>query len=252
MPCGPTTCLAPARSPADPSSVTRVRVLRRHKHLLLLLTLIGILIVHSSAHSTVLMRHVLAPLSMLATFLVVFTGRRERTVALAVAAAALAVNWLQFLPAGAEHRVLGEVASHGLRVVFSAVAVGVILRNIFAEDSVTGDQVVGTVCGYLLASAAWAHAYALTEISVPGSFNINPELRAGPASLDGSEALFYYFSLVTLTTMGYGDVSPVRAPATVLATLEAIFGQFYIAVVVAQLVGLRLAQAFAPKDPPAR
>jgi voltage-gated potassium channel len=64
--------------------------------------------------------------------------------------------------------------------------------------------------------------------------------------------LFYYFSLVTLTTMGYGDVAPVRPPATVLVTLEAIFGQFYLAVVVAQLVGLRLAQAFEPKVPPSR
>ena len=64
--------------------------------------------------------------------------------------------------------------------------------------------------------------------------------------------MFNYFSLVTLTTMGYGDVTPVRPPATALATLEAVFGQFYIAVVVAQLVGLRLAQAFGPKGPPSR
>jgi hypothetical protein len=52
--------------------------------------------------------------------------------------------------------------------------------------------------------------------------------------------------------MGYGDVVPVRPPATVLASLEAIFGQFYIAVVVAQLVGLRLAQAFGRTAPPSR
>ena len=60
--------------------------------------------------------------------------------------------------------------------------------------------------------------------------------------------MFNYFSLVTLTTMGYGDVTPVRAPATIFATLEAVFGQFYIAVLVAQLVGLRLAQALQPDD----
>ena len=59
--------------------------------------------------------------------------------------------------------------------------------------------------------------------------------------------MFDYFSLVTLTTMGYGDITPARAPATVFATLEAIFGQFYIAILVAQLVGLRLVQA-SPRD----
>jgi hypothetical protein len=63
-------------------------------------------------------------------------------------------------------------------------------------------------------------------------------------------ALFSYFSVVTLTTMGYGDITPLRPPADVLAMLEAIFGQFYIAVVVAQMVGLRLAQAVTPGKPP--
>ena len=226
--------------------------LRRHKYLLLLLTLVGILLVQSSWHSTAPARHVLAPLSMLATLLVVFTRRRERAVALAMAVVAIAVNWLRFLPSGEEYRALAAVAYHGLRLVVPGFAVAVILRNIFAEDAATGDQVVGTVCGYLLAAAMWAHAYALIEMWVPGSFTMSPELRAGLSDEQGREALFYYFSLVTLTTMGYGDVSPVRAPATGLVTLEAVFGQFYIAVVVAQLVGLRLAQALAPKDSPAR
>lgn len=52
--------------------------------------------------------------------------------------------------------------------------------------------------------------------------------------------------------MGYGDITPLRPPATALAMLEAIFGQFYIAVVVAQLVGLRLAEAFTLSDSPPR
>jgi len=57
---------------------------------------------------------------------------------------------------------------------------------------------------------------------------------------------------MTLTTVGYGDITPARPPATALAMLEAIFGQFYIAVVVAELVGLRLAQAVAPRHQPSR
>ena len=65
---------------------------------------------------------------------------------------------------------------------------------------------------------------------------------------DGRISLFDYFSLVTLTTMGYGDVTPVHGPARTFALIEAVFGQFYIAVLVAQLVGLRLAQAMQPND----
>jgi len=59
----------------------------------------------------------------------------------------------------------------------------------------------------------------------------------------GRESIFVYFSLTTLTTIGYGDVAPVAPSARSAAMLEGVFGQFYIAVVVAQLVGSKLAEA---------
>ena len=58
----------------------------------------------------------------------------------------------------------------------------------------------------------------------------------------------HYFSVVALTTMGDGDTTPMRAPARALAMLEAVFRQFYIALVVARLVALRMAQAFGPRE----
>lgn len=131
--------------------------------------------------------------------------------------------------------------------LFIGFAVVMILRNIFAASVVTGDDVLGAVCGYLLAAGAWANLCAATELLVPGSFSVSNDLQELSSS-HGRTALFNYFNVVTLTTMGYGDITPVRPPATALAMLEAIFGQFYIAVVVAQLVGLRLAEAFTPSD----
>jgi hypothetical protein len=230
-----------------------VTTLRKHKYLIDLLALVSILLVQSFAHPIVVLSEVLAPLTMLAVLLVVFTGWRERMVAFAVAAAAITVNVVRFLPIpGGEYHALYTATYHGLRVLFPAFAVAVILRNIFAEKTIAVDQVLGAVCGYLLAGAAWAHVFVLAEILAPGSFSMSSELGKGFSGWHGRDALFYYFSLVTLTTMGYGDVTPVRAPATVLVTLEAIFAQFYLAVVVAQVVGLRLAQAFEAKNPPPR
>ncbi len=104
------------------------------------------------------------------------------------------------------------------------------------------------MAGYLLAGASWANVYALTELLLPGSFNMSQQFAADLPDWHGRAAVFDYFSLVTLTTMGYGDITPARAPATLFATLEAIFGQFYIAILVAQLVGLRLVQAAQPDD----
>ena len=119
--------------------------------------------------------------------------------------------------------------------------------------------------------AAWQiqNTYDITAIAVPfvGAVSIDPRLyvlfgafaiiaATSPDAFGGmamsSASLFDwgYFSLVTLTTMGYGDITPVRTPATALVTLEAVFGQFYIAVIVAQLVGMRMAKALEERAPP--
>ena len=105
------------------------------------------------------------------------------------------------------------------------------------------DDVLGAVCGYLLAAGAWANLFMLIEIFSPGSFSVGPGFGAALDTWDGRIAVLSYVSLGSLTSIGSGAVVPVQPPATVLTTLEAVFGQFYIAVVVAQLVGARLSQS---------
>jgi hypothetical protein len=83
----------------------------------------------------------------------------------------------------------------------------------------------------------------LIEIFVPGSFTEGEGFESRLDTWDGRIAVLNYVSLGSLTSVGSGAVVPVRPPATVLTTLEAVFRQFYIAVVVAQLVGARLSQA---------
>ena len=99
------------------------------------------------------------------------------------------------------------------------------------------------MCGYLLAAGAWSNLFMLIEIFSPGSFSVDPGFEAGLDKWDGRIAVLSYVSLPSLTSVGSGAVVPVGPPATTLTTLEAVFGQFYIAVVVAQLVGARLSQA---------
>ena len=135
-----------------------------------------------------------------------------------------------------------------MHALFLGFAVFVILGNVLKQKLVTSDEVLGAVAGYLLAGASWANIYALTEVLLPGSFSMSQQFAAELPDWHGRAAVFNYFSMVTLTTMGYGDITPTRPPATVFVTLEAIFGQFYIAVLVAQLVGLRLARGSRPDD----
>jgi voltage-gated potassium channel len=226
-------------------------ILARHKYLLLLVVQVAMLIWSSFAHRlpiSPVVSEALVTGVMIAVFLVVFTRRRERAVALALVIMAAAVKWSRYVVPPQEGSILQPVVFHALSVVFLAFAVFVILRHIFAEKSITGDEVVGTVCGYFIAGLLWSHVYAVVELTAPGSFVFNPELAKQAMSWDGSVAIFNYFSLVTLTTMGYGDVTPLHGPATALATIEAVFGQFYIAIVVAQMVGIQLAQATTPRN----
>jgi len=106
-----------------------------------------------------------------------------------------------------------------------------ILRSLLRVDRVFLNEIIGTLNLYLILGHSWAFLYLMLESSSPGSFNFGDEA----ASL---HLQFLYFSFVTLTTVGYGDVIPLSPAAKMCSVLEAILGQFYVAVVVAYLVSM--------------
>jgi voltage-gated potassium channel Kch len=92
---------------------------------------------------------------------------------------------------------------------------------------------------------AFGHLYCLLDAIAPGSLRGNAEFAI---ELGDGETRFFrltYFSLATLTTLGYGDFIPATDAARGLAVVEAILGQFYIAVLVAELIGRRVSQALS-------
>jgi hypothetical protein len=92
------------------------------------------------------------------------------------------------------------------------------------------------------AECALALLYAVIEVTQPGSFQATGKMADSLTSVEGRGPVLIYYSFVTMTTVGYGDITPVSPPARTLAWLEAMTGQFYIAVLVAGLVGIRLSQ----------
>jgi len=219
--------------------------LNRNKHLVLLVTLSCLYVGQSTAHGLTggrVLSDILVGVITLAVLLVVFEHRRHRILALAVAVMAISSNLVRYLPFSQPYQLLLTVVHYLLLTAFLGYAVAVILGNIFRKSAVGADDVLGAVSGYLIAGAAWSALYALTDSLVPDSFTMAPAFAASLSDWHGRTAVFNYFSVVTLTTMGYGDITPMRAPASAFAMLEAVFGQFYIAVVVAQLVGGRLAR----------
>jgi Ion channel len=106
-------------------------------------------------------------------------------------------------------------------------------RYFLAKPRVTVDMIFAAMCAYIILGLIWMFIYALVETRMPGSF-VTAHNGDGPIEL----FQFTYFSFVTITTLGYGDVTPVTEFSKSWAILEAILGQFYLAVVLARLVGL--------------
>ncbi len=133
-------------------------------------------------------------------------------------------------------------------VLFFFGAAGLIVRSLFNSGSLTFDSILGAVCSYLFLGLAWAMSYSMIETIQPGSFQISQSLR----NADGQPQpyLLIYYSFVTLTTVGYGDVSPISPITRTLAWMEAITGQFYLAIIVAGLVSMFVANASQQRQPP--
>jgi voltage-gated potassium channel len=220
----------------------------KRKHLLLLVGLIAMLVAqpilgHRSLLTGALFDGLFGAISLY-LFFIVFTERRERRGALALVLPALASNvGLYGLPA--RTHVALAVSFHCFAVLFLGLAVAVILHDIFRKSVISGDELLGAVCGYLLGGIAWANLYTLVYLIVPQAFSVNAAVAWRLGEWHLRRALFDYLSFATLTGLGYADITPVAPPAYSLTWLEVVFGQFYMAAVVAQLVGLKLAHAIA-------
>ena len=126
---------------------------------------------------------------------------------------------------------------------FFLYVVIVLLGEVLDSETVDADTIYGAMSAYLLVGITWSFFYAMVNLAVPNAFVFGS--FATHAEIDpilGGLRFFVYYSLVTLSTLGYGDITPLAPMARSLASLEAVIGQLYIAVLVAQLVGTRIAQ----------
>jgi hypothetical protein len=131
-------------------------------------------------------------------------------------------------------------------IVFVALVVVAITRNVWREREDSADTIVGGIAVYVLLGVAWSAAYQMLEAAVPGSFEVVSGSGAhwGPwETAPGQYPRLFFFSFVTLTTLGYGDLVPASIPAAALSTIEAVVGPLYLTVLIARLVSLHVASA---------
>jgi hypothetical protein len=222
------------------------------RFLVLLIALLLALVVYPVLHDTFDARIVMDIVFMilfLAALQVVFIKGHLRIFALVLGIPTMVGLWTGYFLPGLPRMPLA-IAFHLFAVLFFAFTIATILWVIIRAPNITADSIYGAFCGYFLVGLAFGHLYWAIEYIIPGSFRGDVVFHAQLQDEHRRRFLLTYFSFITLTTVGYGDIVPVSASARAFAVVEAILGQFYIAVLIAELIGKRVAQALTgpPSD----
>jgi hypothetical protein len=128
-----------------------------------------------------------------------------------------------------------ELVNIVIMLVFCLASTWIAGQNLLLSGSVDVNKIIGAICIYLLLGLNYSFFYLFINMVIPGSFH-----GLTPSTVGNQLLELVYYSFVTMTTLGYGDLTPVKPLARTVAYLQAIVGQFYVAVLVAWLVGMYL------------
>jgi MFS family permease len=176
--------------------------------------------------------HIFFSLVIVAGVLITFQKRWLSFLVIVLAVVSLALMWAEKIRPGKGLAVL----TTGLSLIFLGILLAVVIAQVFREGQVTTHRIRGAIVIYLLLGVMWAFTYQVIALTIPEAFRMPEGLAAGDSNALRRELT--YFSFVTLTTTGYGDITAVHPVARTLAMLEALAGQLYPAIVLAWLVSL--------------
>lgn len=140
--------------------------------------------------------------------------------------------WVDYFSSAEKTLVVSQICG----ILFIGFAIFNIIHFMLKQKEVTREMIYAAVVVYLLMALLWSNVYQLLETFAPGSFGM-PD-----GQMQNDRLLFLYFSLVTITTLGYGDMTPLTDRAAGLASVEALTGQIYLVVLVAWLVGMHVSR----------
>ena len=210
---------------------------RDNRFLILLISLLLFFVVYSFVLGNLWAEIILNLAFMLILFSAIFAiseTRKTFIFSLIIVLIDLAFRWSYTLT---DIKTLG-VIEESISIIFWVYIAASILKFVLKQTKVTTELIYGALSVYFIFGLAWASLYHLLDLTDPGSFTM-------PANETADQPGFFrlwYFSMVTLTTLGFGDISPVTMPARTFVVLEAITGEFYMTVLIANLIGRAVAQ----------
>ncbi len=132
------------------------------------------------------------------------------------------------------------ISALGLDIVFLLIVVLVLMKKVFSEEKVTGETIKGGISVYFMLGFLWSYIYLLVLFLDPGAITF-------PVPVERLSTITY-FSFTTLTTLGYGDITPASWMARNLTILESTIGPIFLTVLIARLVGLHVAAKSSSRD----
>jgi voltage-gated potassium channel len=179
-----------------------------------------------------------------AVFRALFATTRRRWIGSILAAITLAIDLARlFLPK--QLQLSMDVLLNIFASAFFVFVLTVILSHVFSTRRLRIDDVVGAFSGYIVIALLWGRLYALTWLAAPDSFRISQDIQWQLQDWSTLHALFDYYSFTTISSIGYAYITTSAPPSNTLVWLEVMCGQFYLAVVVATIVGMKMAEALS-------
>jgi hypothetical protein len=179
-----------------------------------------------------LLAHILFSLVIVAGVLTTFQKRWLSFVVIGLAVACLTLSWGEKIWPGKSLAALNTSFS----LIYLGMLLAVVIAQVFRDGPVTAHRIRGAIVIYLLLGVMWSFTYQVVALAIPQAFRLPEGMIAGDPGALRRELT--YFSVVTLTTTGYGDITAVHPVARTLVMLEALVGQLYPAIVLAWLVSL--------------
>ena len=220
---------------------TKFRSYQENRFLIMLLALFGVILFFPLIDNFVniqFMVEIFLSILFLSCIFAVSYKKHHPVVAALLALPTFTIMWAShFIDIGGFEHVKNLFG-----MLFMLYMIILFLEHFFRQDEINREVIFGALVVYLLMGLMWAYGYTLLE-------HLQPESFTHPASLPELDlGAFDYFSFVTMTTLGYGDIVPATQAARAMVMTQAITGQVYLAVLVARLVGLNIAQRMEKKE----
>lgn len=215
-----------------------LRRLNEQRHLILLIFILLLFVlgpvVSSLRYGVLILNLIGAGVLMAATYTLSGRGRRIFYTATILSAVSIVLTcWVLSAPSR-----FAAILSHCSIIVMVGFFVVAILGYVLREEKVTADKIYAAICVYLLIGYGWSFAYSVLDELEPSAFAIPTPVES--TDLAAQVTQLRYFSFVTLTTMGYGDIVPRSNAARTLVVLEGVVGQLYLVTLMGRLVGLHI------------